>query len=279
MAYINGKEVLFGAEAHITDGTNNYNELENKPTINGAVLEGNKSLKDLGILNAFYITDIVQLAEIAEKLESGDKSFIPCVIFCLKDFEEQGIKKDTIIFYYADESEEVYSFTSSITDENFTKTDKNRIDEIQSFKFNYERYHTQFGLLEKTNNVYDKINNLKGIFGFDAVKPNHFIFNVEISAGTQTVSIYHNDKSFTNTFDVSSLSENEAVSGTIEMFLTGYLGSSNNIIKGVYAKATFRNSKGELNLYSDKTSNSVTNTPNIEVGTGVRVISAYGKRD
>lgn len=36
-------------------GTNNYAELDNKPSINNVTLIGNKSLSDLGITNTYYV--------------------------------------------------------------------------------------------------------------------------------------------------------------------------------------------------------------------------------
>ncbi len=261
-------------------GTTNYTDLENKPSINGVALEGNKNLKDLGILNTFHISAAEQFIEIYEKIASGDVSMLPCILFILTDTLEEstGFKQDSIVLLYTNDGE-LRVLISSITNENFTTTYKDRIDAFGSFKYNYEKYHTNFGLIEKTDNVYNKINSSNGTFLFDNVKPNHFILNVEISVGTQTVIIYHNDKTLNNTFDVSPLSENETVLGTIEMFKTEYTEKSGRTNKGVYAKATFRNSKGELNLYSDVASYLVNNTPNIEVGNGVRVISAYGKQD
>ena len=46
---INGSSVLGSGDLTIDTGTNNYNNLSNKPSINGVVLEGNKTSEDLGI--------------------------------------------------------------------------------------------------------------------------------------------------------------------------------------------------------------------------------------
>lgn len=46
---INGSSVLGSGDITIDTGTNNYNNLSNKPSINGVVLQGNKTSKDLGI--------------------------------------------------------------------------------------------------------------------------------------------------------------------------------------------------------------------------------------
>ena len=46
---INGSSVLGSGNLTIDTGTNNYNNLSNKPSINGVVLEGNKTSEDLGI--------------------------------------------------------------------------------------------------------------------------------------------------------------------------------------------------------------------------------------
>lgn len=46
---INGSSVLGSGNLTIDTGTNNYNNLSNKPSINGVILEGNKTSEDLGI--------------------------------------------------------------------------------------------------------------------------------------------------------------------------------------------------------------------------------------
>lgn len=53
-------------------GTSDYNELENLPSINGTVLKGNKSLKDLGIV----IPDVSEFATKVEVEVKADKSYV-----------------------------------------------------------------------------------------------------------------------------------------------------------------------------------------------------------
>jgi hypothetical protein len=47
----------------ILNGTDNYNDLINKPTINGKVLEGDKTSSDLGLntVEAIYLITLSQL--------------------------------------------------------------------------------------------------------------------------------------------------------------------------------------------------------------------------
>ena len=53
-------EIDKNEKVYVGDGTvtSNYNDLTNKPCINGIVLEGNKTLEDLGIKQEYTANDI-----------------------------------------------------------------------------------------------------------------------------------------------------------------------------------------------------------------------------
>lgn len=72
---INGKPEKFGGGG----GTSNYNDLENKPQINGKTLQGNKTLSDLGIIIPASLSDLLEDANHrtvtdAEKTNWNNKS-------------------------------------------------------------------------------------------------------------------------------------------------------------------------------------------------------------
>ncbi len=57
-------------EQVIIESTKNYNELENKPKINNVVLQGNKSLDELGVQpKGNYADEILTNSEIEELLD------------------------------------------------------------------------------------------------------------------------------------------------------------------------------------------------------------------
>ena len=58
-----------------TGGTSNYNELSNKPSINGVALVGNKTLENLGIQP---VGDYAKLTDIPTKVSqlSNDKGYL-----------------------------------------------------------------------------------------------------------------------------------------------------------------------------------------------------------
>ena len=82
---INGSSVLGSGDITIDTGTNNYNNLSNKPSINGIVLEGNKTSEDLGIdilannqilwQGAWYMNGS-QIARLSQKLSEQQHGIV-----------------------------------------------------------------------------------------------------------------------------------------------------------------------------------------------------------
>lgn len=58
------KEMVSIEEGSSTGGTNNYNNLTNKPSINNIVLEGNKASKDLNLQETMTALTNLELEEI-----------------------------------------------------------------------------------------------------------------------------------------------------------------------------------------------------------------------
>lgn len=54
MSYLLGKKSGGGS-----GGTTDYSQLENKPSINGVILNGNKTAEDLGLAEKEYVDDLV----------------------------------------------------------------------------------------------------------------------------------------------------------------------------------------------------------------------------
>jgi hypothetical protein len=68
-----------------SSGTDNYNDLRNKPSINNVVLVGNKTLQDLGISEILYNTTEYWNSQVGVQSEAG-------VLYVYSDYrEEDGV--------------------------------------------------------------------------------------------------------------------------------------------------------------------------------------------